>query len=351
MRSPISQLCVTFLAVAVVVCSSATVFGQIDLGDIEKAFKKVKKVKEAKETGKSSKAAKKQGDKSPAGGQPAGGTIVFSKSAIDIDKPANLTTSFKAGDHIYAAMYLKDSFKKLCKGSISTKATKAMCEVKVFVDGSYKDSYNVTVKDKLFKGNTLLMELAPDPAKMTSYSDANIAYKKRYDKPTGPYMMAGLLSGLEGGSHKIKIELYRYGQFAVGEFEISGDGYAKYEQLQKDIMAVCTRGVTMPQPKKVDKALEAEMTKVLKASGNAAWAGEILRVVIIDRDWFIERHKISGAILFRYIRAAVAVKAKDGKCWLYDLVTFKQQYIGDKFAEMKFDGAGNRKEIPPANVK
>ena len=61
-----------------------------------------------------------------------------------------------------------------------------------------------------------------------------------------------------------------------------------------------------------DKALEGAMLSAMKASPSQVWKDQILRIVIIDLEWYIDRHPISGIILFRYIRAEVAVKGSDG---------------------------------------
>ncbi|MCJ7484252.1 MAG: hypothetical protein MUO31_14965, partial [Thermodesulfovibrionales bacterium] len=57
-----------------------------------------------------------------------------------------------------------------------------------------------------------------------------------------------------------------------------------------------------------------------------------------------------GIILHRYIRAAIAVKNSDGTCTVWPLVTFQQDYVGDKFQKTRFDGVGNPYKIPCEHV-
>ena len=64
----------------------------------------------------------------------------------------------------------------------------------------------------------------------------------------------------------------------------------------------------------------------------------------------IRWHEISGAILHRYIRAAMAVKNSDGSCTLWNLVTFQQDYVSDAFQKTRFDGVGDPVKIPCENV-
>ncbi|MFW6129369.1 MAG: hypothetical protein ACOC6P_03900 [Candidatus Aminicenantaceae bacterium] len=66
--------------------------------------------------------------------------------------------------------------------------------------------------------------------------------------------------------------------------------------------------------------------------------------------WIIRRNKVTGVILHRYIRTDIAVKNSDGSCTLWKLVTFQQDYAGNKFQKTKFDGIGDPVKIPCENV-
>jgi hypothetical protein len=63
-----------------------------------------------------------------------------------------------------------------------------------------------------------------------------------------------------------------------------------------------------PKPLLTDKALEAEMIKVLKASNTykERIKGEVIKLVIVDPDWTIRRNELTGIILDRYIRATAS---------------------------------------------
>jgi hypothetical protein len=78
--------------------------------------------------------------------------------------------------------------------------------------------------------------------------------------------------------------------------------------------------------------------------------GEVIRVVIVDPDWMIRRNEITGVILHRYIRATIAVKNSDGTCTVWQLVTFQQDYVGNKYQKTRFDGVGDPYKIPCENV-
>ena len=98
----------------------------------------------------------------------------------------------------------------------------------------------------------------------------------------------------------------------------------------------------------------AQMLAALKKSNdwNSGWfkATEVVKLVISDPEWYVRRHEISGAILHRYIRAAVAMKSEDGTCG-YRFITYQEDYIGGKFQPMKYDGASDRHAINCNNIK
>ncbi|MEJ2544950.1 MAG: hypothetical protein P8Y99_12860 [Calditrichaceae bacterium] len=92
------------------------------------------------------------------------------------------------------------------------------------------------------------------------------------------------------------------------------------------------------------------MKSMLEVSGCEKWKGQIYQITIIDKDWFIERHKLTGAILYRYIRAEIAINSNN-TCWLYQLVTFKQDYNKNTYGETYWDDSGDRIKIPCKNNK
>lgn len=279
------------------------------------------------------------------------GTIVFSKQPIDDNHPANLSTSFKTGDYIYGVAYFTKSVKKQCKGRMPRTATKAGIEMLVYFNDQYKNSMNVTLKNNLLKSKILTVDIAPEPAKMTAYTDPNLGWRMYGAVKQGPMLFSQMLADLDEGKTKVKIEIKAcYEVIASGVFTIEGNDFDFYENLINGLKNAQTQTVQMPQAKRNDPALQKEMKSLLKASSNNAWKGTIKKIVIIDRDWYIVRHKLTGAILHRYIRAEVAVQKNDG-CYLYHLVTFKQNYVGNKFDKTYWDGAGDRVKIPCGNVK
>ncbi|MBN1406341.1 MAG: hypothetical protein JW956_01050 [Calditrichaceae bacterium] len=278
------------------------------------------------------------------------GTIVFSKSPINAENPVNLTNDFKAGDRIYSVAYFTNPVKKQCKGKMPKTATKKAVEILIYKNDMYATSMSPTLHNDYLETTTLILDLAPEASKMTVYTNPNISWKMYGNTKEGPLRFAEILSELDAGTTTIKLEIKAcYEVIATGEFTIDGTSFDFYEDQMASLQNVETQTVQIPKAKKNDPALENEMKSLLLVSGNDAWHGEIMEIVIIDKDWFLERHKITGAILFRYIRAEVVVKKSDG-CWLYHLVTFKQNYIRNEFDKTLWDGAGDRVKIPCENV-
>lgn len=67
---------------------------------------------------------------------------------------------------------------------------------------------------------------------------------------------------------------------------------------------------------------------------------EILKLVIFEKDCTISRHELSGIVIDRYIRSANAVKRNDGKCG-YLRLTFKQDFLGNTYEPVKFNGVSD----------
>jgi hypothetical protein len=280
------------------------------------------------------------------------GKVIFSTVPINLASPGASTPAFKAGDPIYAAIILPASIKSLCGTSVSRNATKEALDLKHFIDNNYRDSGGMIAKGKYFSEATAIpLDVAPAPAQMTAYKDPDLEYKQFGDIHYGAIHWSRELGTLSGGSHTFRIEIEACSSpVAQGEFKIAGAAYSHYAQLVGAMKAEQTKTVGMSAPKRNDSALEATMLKAMKASSSAAWKDEIIRVVILDPDWFIERHPVSGIILFRYIRAQVAVRGSAG-CSFYNLTTFKQDHVGGQFKPVYYDGHGDQTQIPCENVK
>jgi hypothetical protein len=292
------------------------------------------------------------------------GEIVFSKVLIDPAHPASLGTEFKSGDHLYAVAFLEKSIADNL-GSGTKKA-----EVEVFLyelkppEYSYQqasevqlESNTMWVSGEPLQKTFLPLDIVPGTGAMTAYGSQDLVYKKFGNEFYGPVQFANALSQLGPGDHTIVIKVScNYNVVSEGKFVIKGNDYAVYKKMSAELNAAAsgasTKSAMMPKSARSDKPLESEMITALKASQTYKdrIKGEVLRVVIIDPDWTVRRHEISGVILHRYIRATIAVKNSDGTCTVWQLVTFQQDYEGNKFQKTRFDGVGDPYTIPCENV-
>ena len=294
------------------------------------------------------------------------GEITFSNRMINPSDPSGMITEFKAGDPIYGMAFFDKSF-----AAAVGKASASKIPVEVFIYELKAPLYDyqepsemqlitgtLTVSGAALQKNYLPVDIVPAGDQVTAYGNPDLAYKKFGPKFDGPVKFAERLSQLEAGEHEIIVKLNaNYEFFAEGRFKIKGDNYAAYqgmaETLNQSADNIKSQGTTMPKSARSDKPLEGEMIAAFKASQTYRdrVKGEVLRVVIIDPDWMIRRNQLTGVILHRYIRAAIAVKNSDGSCTLWQNVTFQQDYYGDKFQATKFDGIGDPLKLPCENVQ
>jgi hypothetical protein len=295
------------------------------------------------------------------------GEIIFSKSAINPQQPGSTLTSFQAGDPIYSIAYLPRTLQELCNAQTASKL-----EIEVFIYEIKPPQYSyqqpseeeltfasMWVLGNAMKNKYLVVDIAPDPSQTSAYGNPEFMFKEFGKKFDGPVNYAASLSNLQSGEHIMKIIVKcNYQAEASGTFKLSGSDFSMYKTLSENLNLAAhnagAKNAMMPKAKMTDAALQTRMISAFKNSND--WkngrfdATETTRIVILDSDWSIRRHEISGAILHRYIRAAIAVKTRDGNCAYYDLVTFQEDYAGGKFQPLRYDGAGDKIMLDCANV-
>ena len=297
---------------------------------------------------------------------PEPGNIVFSSVPVDPAKPAQLSGSFKMEDPIYAVAYLGKTVKAL---SSNPQSKTVNIEIsfwrmqpplysyqqpsEMFIDYSA-----VALTGSILEKDVLPFEILPGVDGMTSYGSPEMKYKKFGNTADGPVKIAESFSKLDPGKHTIVFKVkINYADVATGEFDLEGADFTKFsalaEEYRKAEAGQAAASAEMPKAAMKDSKLEAEMIVALKASQtyNDRMKGEIMRFVIIDPDWFIRRHPISGAVLHRYIRAAAAIKDSAGECRVWNLITFQQDFVGGQFQKSRFDGVGDPTPIQCENVK
>lgn len=267
--------------------------------------------------------------------------IFFSKSPIDPKNPQNLTPQFAAGDPIYCLIRTRKSIEEIFK--------KEFIRINVTIDGKKIHAQFVklhNVDDRA--GKTLLFEVAPKPEDMTAYSNPDIEYgTSKPNLKQGPQEMTHHLSKLGPGEHTVAMSVYYYGKtWAEGSFTISGNDFGYYADMNKKAGQAMTGAVTLPRAKMTNAGLEKEMTALLK---NAGWA-PVLRLNIVDKDWWIDR-VAGGNSAEKSRHIAAAALSKDGNGYFYKKVTFhKDRLISGGYGNLYISHTGDRIEIPEANI-
>lgn len=268
------------------------------------------------------------------------GRIVFSKSPIDPASPAGLTTEFQAGDHIYGLILPGKSWRDLYEAGDKTELG-----VMVGLTAGDNDDYQyITLKKKQYiDADSLVLEIAPDPAKMTSYKDPDMLFGEgKGNRKIGPIAFTYDLSQLAPGKHTVKFYVRNYGDHpAVGELVIEGADFSFYADLHEKVKAAHDSSATMPPAGMVNQALESQMRALLE---NAGWTN-ILRVVIVDKDWWIEDGGAS-----RYLNVAAAAKDGSGKCQWCNTQFTQPRLIDGSWGKLELTKTGIMRDIAEENV-
>jgi hypothetical protein len=221
--------------------------------------------------------------------------------------------------------------------------------VYVSIDGEQKVSKTIGLKrSELLARNYFIIDIAPDPSEMTNYTDRDIIFPEKDGFKFGPELFTKYLSELTPGKHSFRLEVKAYNEiFAAGEFSISGSDYSSYATLLADIKNSSGQQQKMPKPGMTNEALQKEMIALLK---NAGWP-EIRRLLIVDKDWWIDR--VAGGdspINSRHIEAAAAARDTGGG-YYYCHVTFHQpMLITGNWGKMELTDTGKKKTIMEENI-
>ncbi len=267
--------------------------------------------------------------------------IFFSKSPIDPENPQNLTTQFAAGDPIYCLIRTRKSIEDIFK--------KDWIRINVAIDGKKIHAQFVKLHNADDRaGKTLRFEIAPRPEDMAGYSNPDIEYgTSKANLRQGVQEMTHHLSKLGPGEHTVSMAVQYYGKtWAEGSFTITGDDFGYYAELNQKAAEAMTGATTLPRAKLQNAGLQKEMTALLKDAG---W-DPVLRLHIVDKDWWIDR-VAGGNSAEKSRHIAAAALSKDGNGYFYKKVTFhKDRLISGGYGPLYISHTGDRIEIPEENI-
>lgn len=249
------------------------------------------------------------------------GSFVFSKEPIDPTAPKNLSTRFAAGDSIYGLIRLPQPWTAV--GKIHD--GKMILAVYTTVDKKRLAAYMELRTDEHRRATHLLFDVAPALDKMTAYRDDGVFYG---DAPggikKGACQITQVLGQLSPGKHVLEFWVLIAGKKrALGEFTIDGADFSMYGKLHEAIKQELSAGRPFPAAKMKNPGMEAKMVALLKGSG---W-GDVLKLHIVDKDWWLDR--VAGGntpIKSRHMAAAAAYKGPDGKHY-YKICTFHEHRL------------------------
>lgn len=272
----------------------------------------------------------------------APGGSLFSREPINPDNPPAPVVSFTAGDNIYGMLKASKPWKDLNKNN-------NYIIVWLYIDGQQKVYKSVGLqRPELIARDYFIIDVAPDPSNMSNYSDRDIVFPEKDGYKFGPELFTKYLSELSPGEHTFRLEVKAYNKiFASGEFSISGDDYSMYAILLADLKDSSGRQQKMPKVGKTDMELQKEMTALLK---NGGWP-DIRRLIIVDKDWWIDR--VDGgdsAVKSRHIEAAAAAKDTDGSFYFRHVTFHQPMLITGDWGKLELTTTGEKKPIPEANI-
>ena len=131
------------------------------------------------------------------------------------------------------------------------------------------------------------------------------------------------------------------------EFSISGNDFSVYGALLEDIKAGAGSKQVMPKIGMTDVSLQDEMKALLKNSG---WP-KIERLLIVDKDWWLNR--VSGgdsAFKSRHIEAAAAAKKSDGSYYFSHVTFLQPMLITGDWGKLEISHTGKKKTILKENI-
>ena len=277
------------------------------------------------------------------------GKIVFSAKPIDPTKPVAPTTEFKTSDRIYSLIQMDKKWTELF-GKKTDDGMEVAVPIEMMIDGKSEVFQYIQIKKpEAQTGTVLVLDIAPDPAKMVAYKDPGFKYAgAKEHRKIGPDSFTYILSNLASGKHTVRMQISRFNDyFVVGDFTIEGDDYKSYGKLREGILAEVKKFAVMPEAQKDDKALEGKMKALL---ANAGWT-DVRRLVIVDKDWWL--NYVSGSnssIASRHIAAAVAAKGADGKCYWCNVTFHQQKLITGAFGELEIRNTGLKNPIEENNI-
>ena len=256
------------------------------------------------------------------------GEIVFSSSPIvaGSENASAIGSAFTPSDRIYGMMYFKGTYNEATGGS-------NVAHTILLVDDNQMVSYVFKLEKGAGEQSWLKSEILPDPAQSTT---------------RGALLFTEKLKDISPRRHRIPVRTTDdYNKtIAEGSFTLDCSGGTEpIAALHSQLGAKKLSAVSLPSPAMKNAKLEKEMMAAL-----GAWEETPLKVIITDRDWTIQHHPVTGAIVSRTINTTTVFKKADGNCRMFE-ISYRQQYAGGKYGKAQQYGVGDSADVLCEKVK
>jgi hypothetical protein len=270
------------------------------------------------------------------------GKIVFSTKPIVAGKEdaSQFTTTFKGSQPIYWRAYAARS------AANQARSQGEECDSKR--PGNVLRAYAAEVDGVAMDSLLSVVDLsAKEFASATTWSEPTAlnASGARDVISLNTNFVWGLAKNLTPGKHEIvltaKLKCVGSTKFvsapmAVGSFTLDVGG--------ADVAAMTKPTAGLPRAARTDAALSATGTKLMNAIWKRASSSRrAVKTIIVDADWTIEHHKVTGAVISRSIDTVVAYKDKDG-CHYQGIRLRQDSSSKGKFGETYFGGEDLERE-------
>ncbi|MBN1449020.1 MAG: hypothetical protein JXA28_13905 [Bacteroidetes bacterium] len=250
------------------------------------------------------------------------GEIVFAGDPITPGKEqsASIRNAFTASDNIYGMMYFKGTFSEATHGG-------NVAHTILLVDGNEMARYAFKLDGAERDASTLKSEILPDPGQSTT---------------RGALIFTEKLKDISPRRHTITIRTTDDYNETIAEGSFSLDcttGMEHIADVHRKLGEKKLANVEPPAPAMRNAALEKEMMTAL-----GEWKETPLKVIITDRDWTIQYHPVTGAIVSRTINTTTIFRKPDGGCRMFE-ISFRQQYAGGKYGKTAQYGVGDSADI------
>lgn len=269
--------------------------------------------------------------------------MVFSSKPFKPGEEAkgDIRKSFKAGETVYATMYLG---RKVRQASDSY----AQQPIEIRMDGGLNGIGYVWVTTPMQENTFLQIAIIPGEDWLKENYKPYLENNEKFYQGFMENMAKALPI-----KHELKVK-FSFRAFKAEKFEEAftydmSDGAEAMQALSSKLTSQGLASVKIPAAGMTNAALEKEMLEICKKKfSNDTW----YKVVIVSKDWKTQKNDLTGAILGREVLAAVTYKNFGGECG-FEYITFEQEYTGaGKYSNtLRFRSSGGGSRMSCDNVK